>query len=78
MQREYQTFTGVACHRIERIVEAPANPLFHGTSAVNWQVVAQVLREDPQIVEAEQMIGVPMGIGYGMDSPNPFPQQLNA
>jgi hypothetical protein len=40
--------------------------------------MAQVVGEDSQIIQSKEMVRVFVGVDYGMDSRNPFAQQLHA
>ena len=62
--------------RREGIVERLANALFDVGFAVDRHRSAQVVREDSQVVQAEQVVGMIVRIERGMDPPDPLAQQL--
>ena len=49
-----------------------------GRAAEDRQVAVEVLGEDPQVVQAEQMVGVFVRVEHGVDQSDPFAEQLAA
>ena len=63
---------------VEGVVIGLANAGLDRLGTINRQVVAQVIGEDAQVVQAEKMVGVLVRIDYGVDQPNLLAQQLHA
>jgi hypothetical protein len=64
--------------RIKRIAKRQPNPLFHSRLTIDGQITPQIGWEYAQIVQAEQVIGMTVGVSHRMNSANPLPKELEA
>ena len=62
--------------RVEGIVEDFANALLDDRIAKDRQVAAEILGEDPQVVQAEEVVGVLVRVEHGVDQADLFADQL--
>src|SRR5262245_8600788 len=72
--RSRASMCGLDCG--ECIVKRFANPLFHQWLAIKRDGVNQVEGKQPQIIEAENVVGVLVRIDDGMNDPDSLAQQL--
>ena len=64
--------------RVEGVVERLADAGFDLVVAEDRQIAAEILREDPQIVEPEQMVGVLVRVDHRVDAADALAEQLHA
>lgn len=75
MDRELWDSSGMGPGFIaERIIIRLANPCRDGRGTVEWYRRPQIELHQPQIVQAENMVGMFVCVGHGVDDPNPLSQ----
>src|SRR5262245_29031216 len=60
----------------ERVVKRLADAVFDDWLAIQRNRVAQIERQQPQVVEAENVVGVLVGIEDGVNQPDFFAEKL--
>jgi hypothetical protein len=68
---------GVGVERLERVAEGRANLPFDGRFAIQRNRPIEPVAKDPQIVEAEDMVGVAVREDGRVDHGRPLAQQLD-
>ena len=63
---------------VEGVVERLPNSPLHALGAIDGQVAAKILGEDPQVIHAKEMVGVFMREEDRMNQPDPFADECVA